>query len=207
MRGVNPADVAASNTDNDSVGVTVTPSATPLVTTEAGGAATFTVVLNSQPTGDVTIDVASSNGLEGTVPPADLTFTTGNWATAQTVTVTGVDDLVDDGDVAYTVVLAAAAGGGYGGVNPADVAASNTDNDSVGVTVTPSAVPLVTTEAGGAATFTVVLNSQPTGDVTIDVASSNAVGGDGPAGGFDVYYWELGDCSDGDGDRGRRFGR
>ena len=40
--------------------------------------------------------------------PASLTFTTANWNAAQTVTVTGVDDLVDDGDIAYTIVTAAA---------------------------------------------------------------------------------------------------
>ena len=45
---------------------------------------------------------------EGTVSPATLTFTPANWNTAQTVTVTGVDDAVDDGDIAYTIVTAPA---------------------------------------------------------------------------------------------------
>jgi hypothetical protein len=61
-----------------------------------------------------------------------LVFTTQNWATAQTVTVTGVDDSVEDGDVTYTVVLGVATGGDYDGINPDDVAASNTDDDTVG---------------------------------------------------------------------------
>ena len=89
--GVNAADVAVSNTDNDSAGITVTPTAG-LMTTEAGGTATFTVVLNTQPTADVTIALSSSDTTEGTVGPASLTFTTANWNVAQTVTVTGVDD-------------------------------------------------------------------------------------------------------------------
>ena len=101
-------------------------------TTEAGGTATFTVVLNQQPTGNVTIGVSSSDTTEGTVSTASLTFTTGNWATAQTVTVSGVDDGLTDGDVVYTVVLATASGGGYGAVNPADVSVTNTDNDTGG---------------------------------------------------------------------------
>ena len=54
----------------------------------------------------------------------------------------------------------------YNGVNAADVAVTNTDNDAAGITVTPTA-GLTTTEAGGTATFTVVLNTQPTADVTI----------------------------------------
>ena len=68
-----------------------------LTTTEAGGTATFTVVLDSQPTANVTIALSSSDTTEATVSPASLTFTPANWNVAQTVTVTGVDDLVDDG--------------------------------------------------------------------------------------------------------------
>ena len=36
--------------------------------------------------------------------PSSLTFTAGNWSTPQTVTVTGVDDWMVDGNVAYTIV-------------------------------------------------------------------------------------------------------
>ena len=50
-----------------------------LATTEAGGTATFTVVLNTQPTADVTIALSSSDTTEGTVGPASLVFTTANW--------------------------------------------------------------------------------------------------------------------------------
>ena len=79
------------NTDNDSRGHHGDADGG-LATTEAGGTATFTVVLNTQPTADVTIALSSSDTTEGTVGPASLTFTTANWNVAQTVTVTGVDD-------------------------------------------------------------------------------------------------------------------
>jgi hypothetical protein len=175
--GTNPADVSVTNTDNDAAGITVTPT-TGLVTTEAGGTASFTVRLNSQPTASVAIPVASSNPAEGTVSTASLTFSTANWNVAQTVTVTGVDDQVQDGNIAYTIQLAAAASGDprYAGMDPADVSASNTDNDVAGITVTPTA-GLVTTEAGGTATFTVVLTSQPTANVAIPVTSGNPAEG------------------------------
>ena len=116
--GVNAADVAVTNTDDDVAGITVTPTAG-LMTTEAGGTATFTVVLNTQPTADVTIALSSSDTTEGTVGPASLIFTTANWNVAQTVTVTGVDDAVVDGDVGYTIVTAAAVSTdpNYTGVN------------------------------------------------------------------------------------------
>ena len=141
-----PADVPVTNTDNDAAGITVTPTSG-LTTTEAGGTATFTVVLTSQPTADVTIALSSSDTTEGTVSPASLTFTTANWNVPQTVTVTGVDDAVDDGDVAYSIVTAPAtsADASYNGVDPTDVAVTNTDNDTAGITVTPT-TGLTTTE-------------------------------------------------------------
>ena len=81
------------------------------------------------------------------------------------MTVTGVDDAVDDGDVAYTIVTAAATSTdpNYNGVNAADVAVTNTDNDAAGITVTPT-TGLTTTEAGGTATFTVVLDEPADGE-------------------------------------------
>jgi hypothetical protein len=116
--------------------------------------------LNTQPTADVTIGLSSNDTTEGTVLPASLTFTSSNWNTAQTVTVTGVDDQVVDGNVAYTIATAAAVSTdtNYSGLNAADVTAINIDNDMAGITVSPTS-GLVTTEAGGTATFTVKLNT------------------------------------------------
>ena len=98
-------------------------------TTEAGGTATFTVKLSSQPTANVTIGVSSSDTTEGTVSPSLLTFTSANWNANQTVTVTGVNDSLDDGNQSYTVVLAAASSSDsdYSGLNPNDVSVTNTD--------------------------------------------------------------------------------
>src|SRR5439155_323393 len=172
--GMDPADVALSNADNDAAGITVAPTSG-LLTSEAGGSATFSVVLNSQPTADVVIPVASSNAPEGTVFPYTTLFTAANWSAPQTVTVTGVDDQVQDGAIAYSVALGVAASSDpiYAGMDAADVALSNTDNDVAGITVTPTP-GLLTSEAGGTATFSVVLNSQPTADVVIPLPSTEA---------------------------------
>jgi hypothetical protein len=171
--GLNAADVSVINTDNDTAGITVSPTAG-LVTTEAGDWVTFTIVLNTQPTSDVTIGLTSDDTTEGTVAPASVTFTRANWNTPQIVTVTGVDDDLDDGDVAYSIVTAAAtsADAGYDGLNATDVSVINTDNDTAGITVSPTA-GLVTTEAGDWVTFTIVLNTQPTADVTIGLSSDD----------------------------------
>ena len=116
-----------ANTDDETAGFNV--SSISGNTTEAGGTATFTVKLNIQPTANVTIGVSSSDTTEGTVSPSLLTFTSANWNANQTVTVTGVNDSLDDGNQSYTVVLAAASSSdsGYSGLNPNDVSVTNTD--------------------------------------------------------------------------------
>lgn len=158
-------------------GITLSPTSG-LTTSEDGASATFTVALDSQPTADVTINVSSGDTTEGAVNTSAMTFTPSNWNIAQTVTVTGVNDDVDDGDVAYMIVTAPASSAdpGYSGLDAADVSAVNTDNDTAGFTVSPIS-GLTTTEAGGTASFTVKLNSQPTANVTINVSSSDTTEG------------------------------
>src|SRR4029077_20155407 len=106
--------------------------------------------------------------------PSSLTFTAANWNVPQIVTITGVDNDLDDGDIGYTIVTAAATSSdsNYDGLNASDVSVTNIDNETSVITVTPTS-GLTTTEAGGTATFTIVLTSQPTADVTIGVPSSN----------------------------------
>ena len=125
-----PMMAIVTNVDNETAGFTVTPTSG-LETTEAGGTATFTVVLNSQPTANVTITLTSSDLTEGTVAPTQLTFTTTNWNAPQTVTVTGVDDVTTDGNQPYTITTGAAVStdASYANLDPADVSVTNLDND------------------------------------------------------------------------------
>jgi hypothetical protein len=175
--GVDASDVSVTNTDDDVASITVNPT-TGLVTTENGGTATFTIVLTSQPTADVTIDLTSSNLNEGTVSPASVTFTNITWSIPQTITVTGVDDFIIDGNIAYTIITTdtVSTDPNYSGRIVSDVSVTNTDNDTAGITVSPTS-GLVTTESGGTATFTIVLNTQPAADVTIGLSSSNLAEG------------------------------
>ena len=128
-----------TNIDNDTSVITVTPTSG-LTTTEAGGTATFTIVLTSQPTADVTIGLTSSNTAEGTVTPASVILTPANWNVPQTVTVTGVDDPQADGNITHAIVTAPATSTdpNYSGRNASDVSVTNLDNDTAGITVTPT---------------------------------------------------------------------
>ena len=63
-------------------------------------AAVIELVLQTSgmPVSDVVFSVLSLDTEEVTVSTGTLTFTSANWDTPQTVTVTGVDDLLNDGD-------------------------------------------------------------------------------------------------------------
>jgi hypothetical protein len=192
--GLNPDDVSLTNLDDDIPGFIVSNASGP-ATTEDGGAITFSVALKTTPVDDVTILVSSSDPGEGTAGVSSLVFTPSNWGVAQTVTVTGQDDDVDDGDVAYSIVLGAATStdSNYSGVDADDVNLTNLDDaDTAGITVSsPSGI--TTTEGGGSVTFTVQLDSEPTSSVTIPVSSSDS--GEGTAGASPLVFtpsnWDV----------------
>ena len=106
------ATITVTNTDNDTTGIIVAPAS--ITTGEDGSSASFTVVLASQPSGDVLITFSGVDSTEGTLSSTSLTFTPSNWNTPQSVTVTGVDDALIDGDITYTII-ATGSGGGYDG--------------------------------------------------------------------------------------------
>jgi subtilase family serine protease/methionine-rich copper-binding protein CopC len=102
-----------------------------LVTTEAGGSVAISLVLTSQPSADVTIAIVSSDTTEGAVSASSVTFTPDNWNVPQVVTITGVDDLIADGTVAYTVAIGPVTSDDpvYAAFDPDDLALVNTDDD------------------------------------------------------------------------------
>lgn len=169
--GISVSSVAVTMADDDTVGITLS-ATSGLTTTEAGGTDTFTIVLDTEPTANVVIGLTSSDTTEGTVSPSSVTFTTGNWNSAQTVTLTGVNDDVDDGNIAYSIVTAAATSSDsdYSGLNASDVSASNTDNDTAGITQSATSG---TINEDGTGTYTVVLDSEPTSDVTVTISSND----------------------------------
>ena len=166
--------VTVTVTDNDAVGVSIDP--TTLTVTE-GSSMDYSVKLTSQPTGDVTVTVSGHSGtdvgLSGTSLSADdvLTFTTVNWATAQTVTVTAAedDDAVTDPVVALVHAVASTDDAAYNALADQTVTITITDNDTVGVDISETALTIDEGDPDGAS-YTVKLTSQPAGDVTVTVS-------------------------------------
>ena len=95
---------------------------------------TYTVKLNTQPSGNVTVAITTNN-TDVTPSSTSLTFTTTNWSTEQTVTVTAGEDADAANDMA--TLTHNPSGGGYGSVSNASLTVTVTDPDTAGVTVFP----------------------------------------------------------------------
>ena len=136
------------------------------VTVVEGETATYTVRLGTAPTGTVTVTPSSDNG-DVTFAPANLTFTTGNWNSPKTVTVSAAMDV--DGTDDTATISHSASGGGYGSVT-GNVGVTVTDNDVARLLF--STTSLLVTE-GGSTAYTVRLGMLPTGTVTVTPSSNN----------------------------------
>ena len=179
-----PAPVNFINIDNNKAGVTVN-AGTTLLVSESGTVQSFQIVLNSQPTANVTMNVTTGNPAEGKVQdPVFLlwvnsyvmTFTPLNWNTPQTVTVQGQPDNIVDGNQPFTVNIGTTASLDpvYNGTfAPAPVNFINTDIDKAGVIVATPTTFLVDENGFKTSTFSIVLNSKPTGNVTMTLFSSD----------------------------------
>ena len=158
-------EVTAMVTDNDTKGFLF--SATSVAVTE-GATTAFTVALTTEPSADVTVTVSGADDVSVT-GGASLTFTSLNYATAQTVTLSAGEDADGENDTA-TVSLAAS-GGGYADVT-GEVTATVTDNDTKGFSLSPASVAVI---EGGTGTFTVALTTEPSADVTVTVSGADDV--------------------------------
>ncbi|UCD29976.1 MAG: metallophosphoesterase, partial [Planctomycetota bacterium] len=116
-------------------GVTITESGGSTDVDEEGSTSdTYTIVLDTQPTGPVTITVDPDMDTEinnnGADNPIDFIFLTTDWDEPKTVTVTAIDDYDGEGNHTSTITHSAASSdGNYDGINIDDVAVNVTDND------------------------------------------------------------------------------
>lgn len=174
--GLNPADVIVNVADDDVAAVLVGPISGD--TSEIGGTATFTMVLQSQPTANVTVTLVSTDPTEGVVSPTLVSFGPANWSIPQTFTVTGQDDAIDDGLQQYAIQTGHAASPDpvYHDMAVADIAPIyNIDDDTADIIV--STISANTTEAGETATFSILLTTQPLATVTIPLSSTDPTEG------------------------------
>ncbi len=164
--------IAVTVTDIDVPHLVVTPST---IKMNEGASATFDMKLATEPSQQVTIAFASTNG-NLKFDPMAWTFTTtagftetgsSGWDTAKTVMVTAAADNVIGDDTATLTVTAS--GGDYEG-KTATVAATVTDTTTPALTLSTGTLSV---SEDASTTYMVALAAKPTGAVTVAIGSSN----------------------------------
>ena len=171
--------VTVTIVDDDTAGVSVSKSAI-TVTEEDTTGDTYTVVLDSQPTADVRIEIGWHVNSDVSVVPHIMTFTPTNWATAQTATVTAGDDADTTNDTDSLIHLAVSTDTNYSGITIAGVAVTVNDNDSTIPALSFDSINITVDEDDSQAALSVELSQTSADTVTVDYATSDgsALAGD-----------------------------
>ena len=165
VRGATTA-ATVSITDNDTRGVTVRPTSLRI---NEGATGEYTVVLGSEPTGDVTVTIdAPTNNTDITVDRPSLTFTSSNWSSPQRVEVSGSED-TDDADDTGTITHTVRSSGDYASVRADRVSVTVLDDEDPQVRVEFDRATGTVEEGGNGITFTVRLSKDPKRTVTIPI--------------------------------------
>ncbi len=110
-------------------GITLIQSSGSTAVTEGGNTDSYTLVLKTQPTADVTVTLNGGNQI--TIDKTTITFTPANWNTAQTVTVTAVNDTIPEGNHTSTISHSVnSTDSNYNNATLPNIAVSITDNDA-----------------------------------------------------------------------------
>ena len=139
---------------------------------EGGGGLLVAVEVSPAPNGSLSIPITATGGGgaeagDFTISPETLTFDSGE--TAKNVTVTAVEDAVDDDGERVTLGFGTLPSSASTVETPqATMTVGLTDNDERGVRVSKESM---TVPEGGSGTYTVVLGSEPTASVTVTVTT------------------------------------
>ena len=193
---VNSATITLSD---DQALPTVALSLSPTSIGEAGGVSTVTATLSAASSAAVTLTVGAAAGTGAVAADFSLstartlTIAAGATTSTGTVTVTAADNDVDAANKSVTV--SATVTGGNGVAVPSDVTLTLTDDDTAGVTFSPATLTL--TEQGASQSFTMVLDSEPTGLVYVRFHPDPGISVKGAVA-PDTYYWGSLDSSNWD---------
>eukprot|EP01029_Cantina_marsupialis_P026909 TRINITY_DN737_c0_g1_i3.p1 TRINITY_DN737_c0_g1~~TRINITY_DN737_c0_g1_i3.p1 ORF type:complete len:2244 (+),score=214.02 TRINITY_DN737_c0_g1_i3:8645-15376(+) len=168
--------VTCSTIDDDVSGFTLAETEGGTEVSESGTTDTYMVVLDAQPVSNVVLNVVSGDTGEATLDKASLTFTSANWSTPQTVTVTGVDDNLIDGNQNTTITISINDGSSddtFDALLDMTVDVTTSDDDVAGFTLTESDGGTEVSESGSTDTYTLVLDAQPISDVVLSISSGD----------------------------------
>ncbi|WP_293211437.1 MULTISPECIES: DUF4347 domain-containing protein [unclassified Microcoleus] len=178
--------VTASIADNDRPGVSIVQSAGSTQIGEGGATDTYSLVLTAAPTAPVTINFDAGSQISAIAP---VTFTLDNWNVAQNVTVSAIDDSIAEGTHSGTIAHKSVSGDTkYNDLTISSVTATIADNDTAGVTISPTST--TATEGGATGTYSVKLTAQPMAPVTVSFANGTQINAIAPIT-FDASNWNV----------------
>lgn len=125
------------NEDDDQAGLIMTQRGNQ--TSEKGAMAKIVFKLATEPRSDVTIHFMSTNNQEGRPLLQSMRFGPSDWYREKTLVVTGVDDLVADGDQSYTIIIPQLVSEDpeYIVIDPEDIQLVNVDDEIAGFHIKP----------------------------------------------------------------------
>ena len=174
---VTATDIAGSNTPATQTfdvrvkgrrGVTISRNA---LTVDEGSSGSYTVVLDSEPTGPVTVTPTAPANTDLSVDPTELTFTAGDWSSSQTVSVAAATDTDTAADPSVAISHQVN-GSDYGSVLAASVLVTIVEADTSTLSVEAAAA----LESDSTLVFRVTLSRASGSEVTVDYATSNGSG-------------------------------
>ena len=184
---VTATDVAGSNTPATQLfdlrvkgraGVTVSSIA---LTINEGSTRSYTVALDSEPTGPVSVTPSVESDADVSVSPLSLTFTTEDWGMTKTVTVEAEHDEDALADAPATISHQVA-GSDYGSVSAASLRVTIVEDDFPTLSIeSPEPMP----ESGGTLRFRTTLSTASSKEVTVDYMTSDGSGVAGARAGSD----------------------
>ena len=175
VRAGTTATTTVSIDDDDGAGVSVSKAGLTIV---EGNSGTYTIVLDSQPTTDVTVTINDPSGnTDVTADPASVTFSSSDWSSSKTVTVDAAHDVDADNETATVTHTVTSTDSSYNGASASSVIVTVTDDDDPQVTVSFEA-DAYTVPEGGTQSVTVRLSADPERTVVIPLMATPQDGAD-----------------------------
>ena len=162
--GISVSTVDVTVTDDETAGVSITPTQ---LTIAEGYGDSYEVVLTSQPTREVTVTIARTGDGDIRIDRQGLTFTHSDWSQPQRVTVSAAQDDDANDDTATFSHTVASTDADYNGITVSEVDVTGTDDETAGLSITPTNLTL---SEGGSGGYQVVLTSQPAHDVRVMIS-------------------------------------
>ncbi|WP_197203657.1 lamin tail domain-containing protein [Crateriforma conspicua] len=159
---------------SDSVQVIVNQTGGGTSVAESGVSDTYTLKLSHPPSHSVTVSVDPNSQLDlgyGAGVARSYIFTPQNWSSEQTISVTGVDDSVVEGPHLGTISHSSfSSDPDFNGLSIENISVNIIDNDyGPGISITHSGGGLDVAEGGQSDSYSVVLDTAPSSNVSVTV--------------------------------------